>query len=152
MHARGHRSFAKLLAHCSEFNSEELHREIPGFGYGTLQLQLHHMIGAQDYWIRVALGNMLEEDKPEEYPTVESLVTYRDQVVSMTDDYLRSASEAELNTERSMTVWTDMQENLMPAQVFMRTLTHMYHHQGQVLAMCRLLGRPLSDGMDFPLK
>ncbi|MBK9305322.1 MAG: hypothetical protein IPM94_16040 [bacterium] len=29
-------------------------------------------------------------------------------------------------------------------------LTHVFHHQGQLTAMCRLLGRP-SEGLDYPL-
>jgi uncharacterized damage-inducible protein DinB len=32
----------------------------------------------------------------------------------------------------------------------MRTMTHIYHHQGQVTAMCRLLGRPV-NGLDYPI-
>jgi len=31
----------------------------------------------------------------------------------------------------------------------MRTLTHFFHHQGQIAAMCRLLGKPVS-GLDYP--
>jgi len=34
--------------------------------------------------------------------------------------------------------------------VFARTLVHIYHHMGQVAAMCRLLGKP-TQGLDFPI-
>jgi uncharacterized damage-inducible protein DinB len=33
--------------------------------------------------------------------------------------------------------------------VLLRTITHLYHHIGQVSAMCRLLGKPI-PGSDFP--
>jgi uncharacterized damage-inducible protein DinB len=39
----------------------------------------------------------------------------------------------------------------VPALIFVRTTVHIYQHQGQVLAMCRLLGRPGPGNLDFPL-
>lgn len=39
---------------------------------------------------------------------------------------------------------------LIPAHALMRTLTHLYHHQGHIVAMCRLLGRP-GQGVDYPI-
>ena len=35
--------------------------------------------------------------------------------------------------------------------VFMRTVTHLYHHQGQIVAMCRLVGKPCT-GLDYPIE
>jgi uncharacterized damage-inducible protein DinB len=149
MHERGHRSLAKVLTHCEQFSQEEIDREIPGFDEGTLRRRLHHIIGAEQYWIGVLQG--VVHDEPDEgYPTIASLQAYRERICSTTDDYLRSASDAELNTPRTMTVWGGAQHELMPAHVFLRTLTHIYHHLGQVLVMCRIMGKP-GDRMDFPL-
>ena len=33
--------------------------------------------------------------------------------------------------------------------VLLRTQTHLFHHMGQVAAMCRLLDHPIPDGFDF---
>jgi uncharacterized damage-inducible protein DinB len=55
----------------------------------------------------------------------------------------------ELNSPRTMKTWRD-EVSLRPAHVVLRTQTHIFQHQGQVTAMCRLLGRPLS-GIDFPI-
>ncbi|XOV75413.1 MAG: DinB family protein [Phycisphaerales bacterium] len=52
---------------------------------------------------------------------------------------------------RDFVVWGGAQRPLVPAQVILRTQTHIYHHMGQVTAMCRLLGHPTPPGMDFPL-
>ena len=68
-----------------------------------------------------------------------------------TDKYLRNASADELNTARPMMTWGNKEKVLVPAQVFMRTLTHIYQHQGQVAAMCRLLGKPIPPGLDYPI-
>ena len=150
LHERAHQNFEKLLAHCRELGGEELNRELAGFGYPTIRLQLHHEIGAEEYWIGVLKGRFDVEDDDDAYPDVDSLEAYRRQVFSTTDEYLRSASPEELNTARLMMTWGDREQRLVPAHVLMRTLTHIYHHQGQIVAMCRLLGKP-AGGLDFPL-
>ena len=150
-HERAHRSLAALLAHCRGLGEEELNRELPGFGYPTVRLQLHHGIGAQKYWIGVLEGRIdaADDDAPD-YPTIASLEAGRRQVFAATESYLRAASVAELNTPRPMLTWGNREQVLVPAHVFMRTLTHLYHHQGQIVAMCRLLGKPCA-GTDYPL-
>jgi uncharacterized damage-inducible protein DinB len=115
LHERAHGSLQRLLAHCRQLSAEELDRELAGFGYPSVRLQLHHVIGGEEYWIGVLEG------------TVGSLEAYRRRVFSATEKYLRAAS----------------------AHVFMRTLTHIYHHQGQIVAMCRL-GKPTA-AMDYPI-
>jgi hypothetical protein len=49
-----------------------------------------------------------------------------------------------------MTTWGNKERVLTPALVILRIVTHLYQHQGPVVAMCRLLGKPC-PGLDFPL-
>jgi uncharacterized damage-inducible protein DinB len=151
LHERGQRSLRRLLKHCGQLSPEELRRELGGFGYPSVREQLEHTIGAQEYWISVVEGRYTEGDGEVNLSTVEELETYRSQVAQTTGEYLRRASEAELNSAREMWTWPGKMRMLVPAHVFLRTLTHIYHHQGQVLAMCRLLGRPGPADLDFPL-
>jgi uncharacterized damage-inducible protein DinB len=150
IHERAHRSLIKLLAHCRQFSAEEINREITGFGYPTVRLQLHHVIGAEKYWIGVLQGRIEADEDDPNYPTIESLDAYCQQVFLATAEYLHSASPEQLNTARPMMTWGNNERILIPAHVVMRTQTHIYHHQGQILAMCRILGKP-ADGMDFPI-
>lgn len=138
------------MVHCRQFSAEELDRELVGFGYPSVRLQLHHEIGAEQYWIGVLQGRIEADDTSSDYPTVESLEAYRQQIFSATDDYLRAASTEELITARPMMTWGNKEQLLTPVHVFMRTLTHIYHHQGQITAMCRLLGKPV-NGLDYPI-
>lgn len=151
LHERGHRSLMKLLDHCAAFSTEELARELEGFGFPNVRQQLEHVIGAEEYWIRVIQGCYLEGEDEPEHPTVMELEAYRKEVAGATAAYLRGASEAELNTPREMWTWPGKLRALVPAQIVVRTVTHAYQHQGQVLAMCRLLGRPGPADLDFPL-
>ena len=150
LHERAHGSSHKLLTHCRSLTAEELDRELPGFGYPTVQLQLHHQIDAEKYWVGVLEGRIDVDDNPADYPTIDSLDAYRKKVVAATANYLRTALVEELNTARPMMTWGNKEQLLTPAHVLVRTVTHLYHHQGQILAMCRLHGKPAS-GMDFPL-
>jgi uncharacterized damage-inducible protein DinB len=150
LHERGHRSLQKLLKHCRQFSAEELNRKSPGFGHPSIRLQLCHVIAAEDYWAGVLRGSFNVEDKEAEYTTVASLEAYRKHIVAATDGYLSTASFEELNTARPMLTWQSKERILLPAHVIMRMVTHIYQHQGQVLAMCRLMDKP-AEGMDFPI-
>jgi uncharacterized damage-inducible protein DinB len=151
LHSRGHRSLQGLMRHCGLLSPEEFERELPGFGYPKVQQQLDHVIGAEEYWIQVLLGRYADDLTEVIHPTLEALAAYREEVAAVTEEYLRQADEAELNTAREMRIWPGSVRALVPAQVFIRTLTHIYQHQGQILAMCRLLGKPGTGGLDFPL-
>ncbi len=151
MHDRAHQNLKAVLAHCSGFGDEDLNCEFPGFGYPCVRLQLHHEIGAEKYWIGVIQGRIdVDEDAPE-FASIESLMAYRKKVYTVTDEYLLAASLEDLNTPRMMKTWGNREKMLVPAHVILRTITHLYHHQGQIAAMCRLLGKP-SAGWDFPLQ
>ena len=99
---------------------------------------------------RLELGDR-PEGRPVAEVTTDSLEAYRQEVFGLTENYLRSASVEELNTPRIMTTWGNKEKELTPAHVVLRTLMHFYHHQGQIAAMCRLSGKPIPPGMDFPL-
>jgi len=62
LHERTHQSLGKLLEHCDGFSAEQLSREFDGFGAGSIRDQLHHVIGAEQYWIGVLHGSMLTDE------------------------------------------------------------------------------------------
>ncbi len=148
IHERAHRSLVKLLAHCRRLTADEFDRQLSGFGYPTVRLQLHHMIGAEEYWVGVLQGRVEADDNSDSFPTVATLEPYRAQVCAATEEYLQGASQAELNTSRRMLTWGDKEQVLIPAHVIMRTQTHIYQHQGQIVSMSRLMGKP-AGGLDY---
>jgi uncharacterized damage-inducible protein DinB len=149
LNQRTHRNLGALLAHCRGLSGAELTRELPGFGYPTVRLQLNHMIGAQKYWIGVIEGR-IDVDDDEACLTLEALEAYREEAQALVERYLRGASVEELNTPRSMMTWRRQERVLIPAQIVLRTVTHIYHHTGQVVAMCRLLGKPVEE-LSYPI-
>jgi len=152
LHRRSHQGLQRLLEHCAGLDPDAFDRELPGFGYPSVRLQLHHLIGAEEYWVGVLRGDFRVEDDAPDYPDLASLQAYRSRVARVTVEYLGGISDSELNQAREMLTWRGTRPRLTPAHVILRTQTHIFQHQGQILAQCRLLGRPSPGGLDFPLE
>ncbi|MCA9726298.1 MAG: DinB family protein [Candidatus Eisenbacteria bacterium] len=155
IHVRAHQSLAGLLRHCRELTADELRRELPGFGYPTVHEQLEHVIGAEQYWMRVVRGTYVSRQESDEgdgrFPTVEALEQFRVVVAGETEDDLRNSTDEAWNEPREMLTWPDNRRILVPALILLRTQMHIYQHQGQVMAMCRTMGKPGPAGLDFPI-
>ena len=151
IHERSHRNVRGLIEHCAQLAPQELSQELEGFGYPSVRLQIHHAIGAEKYWVSVLEDHMDADEDEADYQTVDTLERFRQKVFNLTERYLRGASVEELNSQKTMTTWGNRQRLLIPAEVILRTQVHYYHHQGQVLAMCRLLGKP-GSGLDYPIE
>lgn len=150
VHERVHRSLGGLLDHCAGFSDDELRRELEGFGYPEIRLQLHHLIGAEGYWVGVLRGLMLTEEHEEDYASIDALRAFRERVAAATISYLHETTDDVLNTPQRVKTWR-AEIDLVPAHALLRTQTHIFQHQGQIAAMARLLGRPIPPGLDFPL-
>jgi uncharacterized damage-inducible protein DinB len=151
IHERAHRNLKGYLSHARTLDPAAIDRKMLEFNGASVRLQLHHAVGAEKYWIGVLQGRVDADEDAHLYPTIESLEEYREVTFAATQEYLRNAPAEELNIPRSMISWHGEEQMLYPAHVVMRTITHIYHHQGQIAAMFRLLGSP-SPGFDYPIK
>ena len=151
IHARTHKNLADLLTHCHSLDGQEVDQEIPEFNGASVRLQLHHIIGAEKYWIGVLEGRIDADEDAHLYPTIETLEAYRSEVHSGTQNYLQTASAEVLGTPRLMTTYGGAEHLLIPGHIVMRTITHAYHHMGQVASMLRLLDHP-SPGFDYSIR
>ena len=131
LHERTHRSLRGLIDHCAGFDGAALARELEGFGYPTVLLQLHHAIGAERYWVGVLQGLMLVDENEADYASIDALSAFHERVTAATHAYLGATTDEKLNTVRTMRTWGDKDVELMPAHVILRTQTHVFQHQGQ---------------------
>jgi uncharacterized damage-inducible protein DinB len=152
IHGRAHESLRRLIALCGSLTIDELHRPLAGFGFPTIRRQLEHTIGAEVYWQAVVTRGYSEEATLPPLPNLAAVEAFRAQTAGVTRSYLERASEAELNTPRRMISDPGQTRVLRPADVVMRVVTHIFNHQGQVLAMCRSLGKPNETAdLDYPV-
>jgi len=151
IHERTHRNLRNCLAFCGELDADAIDRKMPEFNGTTIRLQLHHAIGAERYWVGVLQGRVDADEDDHLYPTLAAVEQFRHATFEATRKYVTNASLEELNTARPMKTWHGEEPMLYPGHVVMRTITHIYHHMGQVGSMLRLLGRE-SPGFNYPIK
>ena len=152
VHARAHESLRRLIAFCGTLTDDELHRPLKGFGFPSVLGQLEHTIGAEVYWQTVVTRGYTEEATMPALRNVADIERFRQETASATRAYLERASETELNSARRMVSDPGQTRLLRPADVIMRVVTHIYNHQGQVLAMCRAIGKPNDvHDLDYPV-
>jgi uncharacterized damage-inducible protein DinB len=151
--ARAHESLRRLIGFLARLSEEELQRELPGFGIPTIIRQLRHTISAEQYWQTVIIRGYTEEAEPPTAFSLAELEQYRQETFATTKAYLESANAEELNGRREMFVDPGITDVLRPADIIVRLATHIFNHQGQVLAMCRTLGKPNAEivDLDYPL-
>jgi uncharacterized damage-inducible protein DinB len=151
-HARAHESMRRLIAFCGTLTAEELNRPLSGFGFPTVLRHLEHTVGAEVYWQTVVTRGYSEEATLPPLPDLAAVESFREQTAGVTRSYLEHASGTELNTPRLMITDPGETRLLRPADVIMRMVTHMFNHQGQVLAMCRSMGKPNETiDLDYPI-
>ncbi len=151
LHERCHRSLQRYLEHCQALSDAELDRELEGFGYPTVRSQLQHAIGAERYWVSVIRDCMDSSEDEADALSVDALERFRQSVFELTRTWLGATPNEELTTPRMMTTYGGHDRELVPVHVILRTQTHLFHHMGQLAAMCRLLGHPIPEGWDFPI-
>ena len=152
VHARAHESLRRLIVFCGNLTDAELRRPLTGFGVPTVLGQLEHTIGAEVYWQTVVTRGYTEEATLPNLRDAAAIEAFRQQTASATRAYLNRASEAELNSPRTMISDPGQTRLLRLADVIMRVVTHIFNHQGQVLAMCRTIGRPNdTHDLDYPV-
>jgi len=152
IHVRAHESLRRLIVFCGNLSDDELRRPLAGFGFPTVLNQLEHTIGAEVYWQTVVTRGYTVEASLPDLPDVAAMEAFRHQTASVTRSYLVGASEAELNSPREMISDPGQTRLLRPADVIMRVVTHIFNHQGQVLAMCRTIGKPNEKhDLDYPV-
>ena len=144
-HAWTYGSLEVLLRHLAKLPDELFSQEVDGFGFDTLQRQLLHVLECEAAWLQWLRGKGHPGFAETDYPTLASLTLLKQAVGADTVLYLETLNDAQLNAKVSVAFPDGSSELLTPAAVLHHVLTHTYHHKGQMVAMCRLLGQPAPD-------
>jgi uncharacterized damage-inducible protein DinB len=100
----------------------------------------------------VLLGATDASEDDADAASLDALEHFRRTTYKATEEYLHQNSTAALATPQAVTLWGGAEAQLAPLHVILRTQTHLFHHMGQIAAMCRLLGHPVPGGMDLPVR
>lgn len=138
-------SLELMFDHVGTLPWDKLLVPLEGFGFQTLRSQLAHLTGAEAFWMHLLLNRpwpgWLYHDAPD-------FVTLRiscEESYALTREYLQSITDAELQQSRELVFPGGGRGSFTPALVVHHVVTHAFHHKGQVVAMCRLLGHPAPE-------
>jgi len=140
-----HASLNLLLSHLSTVPASGFVRELPGFGFSTLQKQIIHIFNCEGFWIHTLQGLEYVDRNPAEYRNVADARLLQQEVSEGTRAYLSSLTNQQLNTDMELHFSDGDKAVRTPALILHHLLTHAFHHKGQIVAMCRELGYPAPD-------
>lgn len=120
---------------------ETLHVEVPGFGFGTIASTHLHVAGCYAHWL-VTFARIRERA---EFPSVDEIrsadvAVLRDWFAKsdvIVDEFLHAYDERLTDPIYNQ---DEMPVALTPLWLMSHTMTHEFHHKGQIVTMARHLG------------
>ena len=144
-HGWTHASLSLLLDHLSTLPASDYTKGLPGFGSPTVHQQVVHIFNCEGFWINVLQGEPYRDRNPADCVTVADARFLQHEVSRQTRAYLSGLSDLQLNTATELRFPDGDIAIRTPALVLHHVLTHAFHHKGQIVAMCRVLGHPAPD-------
>jgi uncharacterized damage-inducible protein DinB len=144
-HTWTHQSLALLLDHLATLPASDYTKEVPGFGFPTIHAQVIHILNCEAFWVHILQALPFEDEDPARFPTAADARTLQHTVSVKTQNYLSRLSELHLNGNMQLRFPDGDTAVRTPALILHHLLTHAFHHKGQIVAMCRILGHPAPD-------
>lgn len=145
LHAWTHASLTLVLDHLSTIPNDFYTRELPGFGFPSLRAQVVHLLGCEVRWVNRLQGLASELWDPVRWPELSDARTLQTETRARTLDYLSGLTDQRLNTDAELHFPDGDTAVRTPALILHHVFTHAFHHKGQIVAMCRILGYPAPD-------
>jgi uncharacterized damage-inducible protein DinB len=145
LHGAMHERLELLLQHAATIPDELNHKPISGFGHPSIWKQLVHILACEEGWVHDLQNQPFAPWYEENCPTIALLRTAQERIREATRTYLGDLDEEQLNTTLTERPADWGGELRSPAFILLHVITHTFHHQGQLVAMLRMLGYPAPD-------
>lgn len=145
LHGWTHSCLNIVVDHLGNIPAEELVKEVPGFGFSSLQKQFVHVFNCEGLWIQALQGLEYIDSNPEACRTIIEVKHLQQQVSAKTLDFLSRITDQQLSRETEIRFPDGDVTVRTPALVLHHVFTHAFHHKGQMVTMCRALGYPAPD-------
>ena len=142
-HGWTHACLDVVLRHLSAIPMDDYGKEVPGFGFPTLREQVIHLFNCEGFWVHTLQGQRYVDRRAE--GVIADARALQQDVSRQTRAYLSSLTDQQLNTDTKLHFPDGDVAVRTPALVLHHVLTHAFHHKGQIVAMCRVLGYPAPD-------
>jgi uncharacterized damage-inducible protein DinB len=141
-HGWTHASIRLLLDHLSMVPDADYVRILPGFGFPTIREQVIHLLNCEGFWAHALQGLHYTDRDITECPAVDAARVFERKISRQTHEYLSKLTDEQMIRDMEIRFPEGDFRIRTPALVLHHVFTHAFHHKGQVVAMCRLLGRP----------
>lgn len=130
-----------LFAFCEKLDADDYIKELDGFGWGSIRNLHTHVAECYQSW----LGNFgLKENITFAEPGMVSNVQDMRGIFSEVDDlasrFLNTYENHADEVIKGPVPWQEEYEELSVLWLFTHTITHEFHHKGQIVSMARKLG------------
>jgi uncharacterized damage-inducible protein DinB len=130
----------KLIGVVSKLTPEQFTQSVAG-SYGSIRNTLVHVLSAEWGWLDRCGGPQRGERlKPEDYPTVKSLVRTWTRVEEYMGGFLSSLKDEDLAREIEFAIGGGPQRSVPLGDLMQHAAMHGAHHRGQVALLLRTLG------------
>ena len=117
-----------------------INTSVPEFEGKSMRYLLVHTINTYIQWTaNFAMGETYEFFRDEDYETVDLIRKFYVEADNLMDILLNHYAD-KLNIPIDGTLSRNRHVIATPLEVFTHVLTHEFHHKGQVITICRLLG------------
>lgn len=144
-HAWTHASLTLLLDHLSTIPAAAYAKEVPGFGFPTIRAQVIHILNCEGFWIHTLQAIPFVDEDAANWPAVSDARLLQSEVGTRTLNYLSRLDEQHLVAAAELHFSDGDVAVRTPALILHHVLTHAFHHKGQIVSMCRILGYPAPD-------
>ncbi len=145
LHSWTHASLSLVLDHLSTIPGRDYAKEVPGFGFSSLRAQVIHILNCEGFWIRTLQSVAFEDERPDDWLDVSDARVLQREVSQKTLNYLSCLTDQQLNAGTQLFFPDGDTAVRTPALILHHVLTHAFHHKGQIVSMCRILGYPAPD-------
>lgn len=145
LHRWTHASLDLVLNHLSNIPANHYSKELPGFGFPTLRQQVIHIFNCEGVWIQALQRRPYINRTVADCPTVSDAKLLQEEARGRTLAYLSSLTDQQFNTATELRFPDGDIAVRKPSFILHHVLTHVFHHKGQIVAMCRSLGYPAPD-------
>jgi uncharacterized damage-inducible protein DinB len=128
-----------------------LNRPVPAYEGSTVRYLLVHNANTYFHWLAFfAMKTQFEFLDDENFPSIGLIRSQFAQVDELVAEFLKKLNE-KMDVAISGTLSRNRQVSATPLQLFTHVTTHEFHHKGQIMTMCRLLGHipPDTDVIRF---
>jgi uncharacterized damage-inducible protein DinB len=131
---------SRLLGAVSQLTPEEFTRSVAG-SYGSIRNTLVHVLSAEWGWLdRCGGPERGDRLKPEDFPSIESLVQLWTRVEGYMRTFLSGLEDDDLTRPIEFALGPGPRRSIALGDLLQHAAVHAVHHRGQVALLLRALG------------